>query len=110
MTSNERIVHELQGIKRILILHNIETIDAYLNEVVNSASKRIMWMNIDGVNNQGEIASASGVLQPAVSKFLKVLKAAVLVEYDSKTQPRKIIDHTPANWLELITKDDKLEE
>ena len=90
---------ELRAIKRILSIAHSEKIDAYLNEVIRTPNRRKMWIAIDGHRKQNDIADEVGVSQMAVSKFLRVISDARLVEYEQGEPPMKIIDHVPEEWL-----------
>jgi len=98
--SNEEILHELQAIKKILTLSNSAFLDEYLSKVITTNARRKIWININGVNRQNELADIGEVSQPAVSGFLDMLKMAGLIEYDSQNPPRRILDHISASWLE----------
>lgn len=99
MTGVEDWLFELIAIKRTLSIAHSDKLDAYLNEVIRTPNRRKMWIAIDGQRMQNDIADEVGVSQMAVSKFLKVVSDARLVEYEQGEPPRKIIDHIPAEWI-----------
>lgn len=99
MSDIEDRLFELKVIKRILSIAHSDKLDAYLNEIIKTPNRRNMWIIIDGQRMQNDIAGEVGVSQMAVSKFLKVVSDAGLVEYEQGKPPRKLIDHIPADWL-----------
>ncbi|MHA1410139.1 MAG: ArsR family transcriptional regulator [Candidatus Odinarchaeia archaeon] len=100
MSLDEKIFHELQAIKKILILNNKDEIDEYLSDIIKTDVRKIIWKNIDGIRQQKELVEISGIAQPSVSVFLNILKDAGLIEYETGKPPRKIIDYVPSDWLE----------
>lgn len=99
MSDVEDRLFELRAIKRTLTIGHSEKLDAYLDEVITTPNRRKMWMHVDGVNDTVAISDIVGVSHQAVRDFLKVMKAAGLVEWEPRGIPRRIIDHIPANWL-----------
>jgi len=95
----KKFLHELQAIKKILMLHNTDAIDEYLSQITSTEVRRKIWMNIDGIKLQKDLVELSGIAQPSVSSFLDILKYAGLIEYDSRNPPRRLIDYTPASWF-----------
>ena len=59
-----------------------------------------MWPIINGVLDVAEIANEADVTAQAVRDFLKVLVSANLAEWEPRGVPRRLIEHTPAIWLE----------
>ena len=92
-------INELRAIKRILILAHSDKINAYLNEVITSENRRNMWIAINGEHMPNDIAKKVGVSTMAVSKFMKTVIDAHLVDYVKGNPPKKIIEHVPADWL-----------
>ncbi|MHA1971605.1 MAG: hypothetical protein ACTSW1_01360 [Candidatus Hodarchaeales archaeon] len=99
--NNENILFLLKGIQRTLSIANAERIDAYLNEVITTENRRKMWIMLDGERMPNQIAEESGVSSMAVSLFLKTVLEANLVIYDKGSPPKRLIDHIPADWLNL---------
>jgi len=100
VSTDEKILYELQAIKKILILNNSSVLDDYLSQIITTDVRKKIWMNIDGIKLQKELVEISGVSQPSVSDFLDILKMAGLIEYKSRSPPRRLIDYTPVSWLE----------
>lgn len=101
--TNERLWQELQGIKRILTLRYSDDIESYMNAVITTATRRKIWVNIDGMKTVSEIANDVDVSDQAVTGFLRVVRAANLVEWQPREIPRRLIEHIPAEWLEEIS-------
>jgi len=101
----ENRLFELRAIKRTLSIAHSEKIDDYLNEVITSENRRKMWIAINGERMPNDIAEEVGVSAMAVSRFLKSVIDANLVEYAKGYPPMKIIDHVPSKWL--ITTEEK---
>lgn len=91
---------ELKAIKKTLTIAHAKALDDYLSKVITTDPRKIIWMNIDGINRQQELAEIGDIKQQSVSEFLDRLKKAGLIEYDSKNPPKRLIDHVPASWLE----------
>lgn len=100
--SQQEVLEELQAIKFLLTLGNSESIDAYMNKVITTTTRRKMWTLIDGVKGQTDIAKEVGTSAAAVSYFLTSVQIAGLVKYDSKNPPRRVIDYIPSEWLKEI--------
>ncbi|MHA1972624.1 MAG: hypothetical protein ACTSW1_06520 [Candidatus Hodarchaeales archaeon] len=96
---NEEIISELKAIKRLLSIANSSQLDAYLDQLITTSNRRKIWIAINGQRLQNDIAEEVGVSQMAVSKFLKILTDAKLIEYKQYSPPTKIIDYIPAPWL-----------
>ena len=99
MSDAENYLFELRAIKRTLGIAYTEKIDAYLNEVIRTPTRRKMWIALDGERLPNEIATEVGVTPAAVTFFLKTVTNARIVEYVQGQPPRKIIDHIPSEWL-----------
>ena len=99
MSNDDRLWQELQGIKRILTLRYSEEIESYINSVITTPNRKIMWISIDGAKDVAEIAKEADVSEQAVRDFLKVIVAANLAEWKPRGIPRRLIEHTPARWL-----------
>jgi len=100
MSDVEDRLFELKAIKKTLTIAHAKALDDYLSKVITTDPRKKIWMNIDGINRQQELAEIGDIKQPSVSEFLDRLKIAGLIEYDSKNPPKRLIDHIPASWLE----------
>ena len=100
MSTDENILHELKAINKILILTNSDAIDHYLSKIIKTKVRRKIWANIDGVNRQKDLVEISGVKQGSVSEFLILLNKIGIIDYKPRSPPRKLIEYTPASWIE----------
>jgi hypothetical protein len=98
-------LRELRKISRILMLANASVVEKELSKIANSDARRKMWVLIDGIRMQKDIAKEVGVTQAAVSYFLTAASAAEFIEYTHGKPPRRILDYVPPSWIDLIVKE-----
>ncbi|MHA1757651.1 MAG: hypothetical protein ACTSVV_12830 [Promethearchaeota archaeon] len=97
------ILDEIRMIKNLIILINNEQIEKYLNTIIKTDKRKIMWCFIDSKNSVKEIAKLSGASSRGVQYFLNYLSTLGLIIYQRNEPPRKILNFTPSDWLKLIS-------
>lgn len=99
--SEEDKLFELRAIKKTLAIAHADKLDDYLNTIIKRERKK-MWVYIDGKNDTKTIAEKSKVTTRAVTIFLNYAVEIGIVEWEPRGNPKRVIDHIPADWLKDI--------
>jgi len=102
MSLDEQILRELRKLSKVTTLVNARALEVELSKYVNTPERRRMWTLIDGKRMLKDIAQEVNLTERAVNYFVTALSAADLVQYERGKPPMRLLDYTPANWLESI--------
>ena len=94
---------ELVKIAKILALTNGPVLERELGKVASTPERKKIWVAMDGLRTQQQIAIAAHVNQSAVSRFLDAAIAADIAEYEKTKPPRRKLDYVPPSWAELLS-------
>lgn len=95
-------LNELRQISKILTLVNAEAIEIELSKYATTKDRKRVWVLIDGQRVSKEISKLIGITERGANKILKVFETAGLIENPRAKPPRRLLDHVPASWLELV--------
>ncbi|MHA1227860.1 MAG: hypothetical protein ACTSPV_14025 [Candidatus Hodarchaeales archaeon] len=78
--SNEEIINELKNISRLLILSNSEKIKAEIEKIATNDERKIIWVLLNGKNDNKGIAERVGITERSVRRTIKLFEEAELVD------------------------------
>ena len=95
------ILRELKKISKVLTLTNAAIIEEELIKIINTDSRKKMWVLMDSHRMPGDLAKETGVTVMTVSNFLRAAAKAGVIEYTQREPPCRILDYVPPSWIEL---------
>lgn len=101
-STDELILAELKKMNKVLALSNAKKLEEALAEYANTDDRKKVWVLISNKNLPQEIAQKIGRTKRAVDIFLQILEDAELVERPYAKPPKRLVDHVPASWAELL--------
>ena len=93
---------ELKKISKILVLANAKVIETELSKYATTKDRKRVWVLIDGQIVSKEISELIGITERGVNKILKVFETAELIKNPRGKASKRLLDHVPASWLELV--------
>ncbi|MHA1757419.1 MAG: hypothetical protein ACTSVV_11655 [Promethearchaeota archaeon] len=99
------ILNELKMIKNLLIITNKELIENFLESIITTQKRKLMWCLINGENTTKKIAEMTKTTTRAVQYFLSDLFDFGLIALTKNSPPKKILNYIPPEWLKLKEKE-----
>lgn len=100
--SNEDIINELKNISKVLILSNSDKIPAELEKSATIDERKIVWILINGKNDNKGIAERVGIRERSVRRTIKLFEEVELVDNPRGKPARRLLNYVLPDWIELL--------
>jgi len=108
--SNEDIINELKNISKVLILSNSDKITTELEKTATNNERKIIWVLINGINDNKGIAERVGITERSVRRTIKLFEEAELVDNPWGKPARRLLNYVPPAWIELLPPEKEVNE